>query len=204
MSMIVREPTTIEEIRSSRAAIGADHHDEVWEGVYVVSPSPNDEHQDIVGTCYLALMGAIGLPKLGRVRPGVNVSDRDLDWTKNYRVPDVAVFLDGTTAVNRNSYWLGGPDFVVEVLSENDCAREKLDFYAKVGVREALYIDRDPWGLELYRLVDGTLELSARSGLELSEPIVSQIVPLTFRLVQDESRPMIEATHTDGVRRWMI
>jgi Uma2 family endonuclease len=204
MSMIVRESTTIEEIRSSRAATGADHHDEVWEGFYIVSPSPNDEHQDIVGTCYLALMGAIGLPKLGRVRPGVNVSDRDLDWTKNYRVPDVAVFLDGTTAINRNSYWLGGPDFVVEVLSENDCAREKLDFYAKVGVREALYIDRDPWGLELYRLGNGALELVDRASLEMSQPIVSQVVPLTFRLLQDESRPMIEAIHADGIRRWTI
>jgi Uma2 family endonuclease len=204
MSMIIREPSTIEEIKASRAAIGADHHDEVWEGVYVVSPSPNDEHQDIVATCCFALMGAIALPKLGRVRPGVNVSDRDLDWTKNYRVPDVAVFLDGTTAINRNSYWLGGPDFVVEVLSENDASREKLDFYAKVGVREALYIDRDPWGLELYRLVEGVLELAGRSSLEMSEPIVSQVVPLTFRLYQDESRPMIEAIHVDGVQRWTI
>jgi hypothetical protein len=26
----------------------ANNHDEVWDGVYQVSPSPNDEHQEIV------------------------------------------------------------------------------------------------------------------------------------------------------------
>ena len=34
---------------------------------------------------------------LGEAFPGVNVSDRSDDWTQNYREPDVAVFLEGTT-----------------------------------------------------------------------------------------------------------
>ncbi len=86
---------------------------------------------------------------------------RPSDWTKNYRCPDVLVFLPGNPAEDRGTHWLGGPDFAVEIMSRGDRSRKKLDFYAKVGVRELLLIDRRPWKLELYRRHDDRLELAA-------------------------------------------
>ena len=105
-------------------------------------------------------------PRLGKVYQGVNVSDRDDDWTKNFRCPDVAVYLTGNPAVAKGAYWHGGPDFAVEILSPDDRSREKLDFYARVGVRELLLIDRDPWALELYRRNGAEWALAGRSTLE--------------------------------------
>ena len=72
-------------------------------------------------------------------------------WQKNYRCPDVAVFLPGNPAEDRQTHWYGGPDFAVEIMSRHDRSREKFDFYFKVGVRELLLVDRRPWRLELYR-----------------------------------------------------
>ena len=61
-----------------------------------------------------------------RIFPGCNVSDRPKRWKKNYRCPDVAVFLPGNPAEDRETHWFGGPDFAVEILSPYDRSREKL------------------------------------------------------------------------------
>jgi Uma2 family endonuclease len=204
MTILVQDMRDAERIRAERQAVGADRWDEVWDGVYILMPLPNDEHQEIV-TMFSAILGLLaGLPAGSKVRAGVNVSDTPEDWTHNYRCPDVAVFLPDTSAVNRDTFWDGGPDFAVEVVSPDDRSREKLDFYARVGTRELLLIDRDPWSLELYRLRDGRLQPVGRSTVEAAEAIRSEVVPLAFRLVAGDQRPRIELVHHDGERRWSI
>ncbi len=202
MEMIVLDPFEQGELIEKRIDSGADRFDEVWDGVYIVSPLPNDEHQDVVGLLTYAFICAIQGPGLGLVRPGVNVSDLEEQWEHNYRGPDVVVFLKGTKSRNLGTHWMGGPDFAVEVVSRNDRSREKFEFYAKVGTRELLLVDRYPWGLELYRLVDGVLVLVGTSTLDRPEFLSSQVLPLRFRLVAGDERPSIEITHADGVQRW--
>ena len=204
MTMIVRDLLIQDQIKAQRSETGADRYDEVWDGVYVVSPLPNDEHQELVQGLGFVLHNVVILPKLGLVRPGVNVSDRDQDWTQNYREPDVVVYLNGTKAINRGTHWVGGPDFAVEILSPGDAARQKLDFYAKVGVRELLIVDRDPWALELYRLDRGLLAMVGKVTPDDGQDLVSEVLPLRFGLVAGEARPAITATHSDGNRCWSI
>src|SRR5438067_1116105 len=115
-----------------------------------MAPLPDDEHQDIQANFVAAFKDFFGWDSWAKVRAGVNVSDRNEGWEQNYRCPDVVVFLPGTRAINRGAHWEGGPDFLVEIASDRDRAREKLPFYAAVGVREVLIVDRNPWGLELY------------------------------------------------------
>ncbi len=204
MSMIVLDPFEVRELIGRREVSGADRFDEVWDGVYVVSPLPNDEHQDLVGNFQFAFMATVTLTGLGLVRPGVNVSDRDERWEHNYREPDVAVFLAGTSARNRGTHWVGGPDFAVEIVSRYDRSREKLAFYAGVGVRELLLVDRLPWALELYRLAGGALVLVGTSTVDGPAILASEVLPLTFRLVAGEPRPRVEVAHADGVQRWSV
>jgi Uma2 family endonuclease len=200
--MIVLDQFEQEELIQKRIDSGSDRYDEVWDGVYIVSPLPNDEHQEIVGDLCYCFIAAIKLPGLGKVRPGVNISDLEDQWEHNHRGPDIAVFLNNTTARNLGTHWLGGPDFVVEVISWNDRSREKLDFYGKVGTREVLLVDRFPWRLELYRLCDGELSQIGTSTLEGNEILRSEVLPLSFRLIAGESRPIIEVCHNDGLQRW--
>lgn len=199
MATLVLDTWVETEILEQRRASGGDKYDEVWDGVYVMAPLPNDEHQEIVMGVSFALQTVVGLTGLGRVRPGVNVSDQEVDWKQNYRCPDVVVYLNGTSAINRDTYWLGGPDFAVEVASKGDCSREKLEFYAKVNTRELLLIDRDPWTLELYRLTDGALTLvGKRTAGEEEGALTSGVVPLSFRLIEGTPRPVIEVGRLDG------
>ncbi|HWE35109.1 MAG TPA: Uma2 family endonuclease [Isosphaeraceae bacterium] len=203
-ALTVLSPSTVEQILSERVESGACRWDEVWDGVYVVMPDPNDLHQEIVTYLIMVFSFAIKVAGLGEVRAGGNVSDREDDWTHNFRVPDVAVYLRETAARNLGTHWLGGPDFVVEVISPQDWSQKKREFYAKVGTRELLYIDRAPWSLELLRLQEGELVSVGISTPERPEPIASAILPLTFRLVAGEERPRIEVVHSDGVQRWTI
>ena len=199
---MILDADLLDAIIADRRATGTDKRDEVWDGVYVVMPNANNEHQEIVFELGFALREALGRgPKFS---PRVNVSDREDDWTKNYRDPDLVVFLEGTTAINRDTYWLGGPDFAVEVISKGDRSRDKLDFYAKVNVRELLVVDRYPWSLELYRNLDGAMELVGRSTVEGQIELPSEVLPLSFKLMPGPERPLIHVAERTGVRSWSV
>jgi Uma2 family endonuclease len=116
----------------------------------------------------------------------------------------VAVRLEGGRAEIRDAYWLGGPDFLVEVVSPDDQTYEKLPFYEEIATREVLVIDRHPWALILYRLTDGKLPETARGTVENGNTLTSEVVPLTFRLLAGQNRPQIEVTHTADGQRWVI
>ena len=95
-------------------------------------------------------------------------------------------------------------DFLVEVISPGDKAREKIPFYARLGVRELLLVDRNPWMLELYRHQQDQLHRIGQSSLDASDVLRSTVVPLTFRLVPGEARPQIEVKHADSGRCWQV
>ncbi|HSI35178.1 MAG TPA: Uma2 family endonuclease, partial [Tepidisphaeraceae bacterium] len=182
-----------ERLIAERKASGLDAHDEVWDGVYFMPPIANNEHQSFLGRMVVVFGNLVTLKGLGEVVPGANVSDRD-DWTSNYRVPDMLVFLNGNPSVNKVTHWRGGPDLAVEIVSPRDRSREKLAFYAAVGTREVLLIDRDPWQLELYRLSGDEMVEVGRSSLQASESVASAVVPVSLRMIPGAQRPQIEVT----------
>jgi Uma2 family endonuclease len=206
MTLLVADPQIRDRLIAERRATGGDRYDEVWDGVYLMSPPAGDEHQEVVAALGGILYFVVGLTGLGIVRTGVNVSDREENWTENYRVPDVAVHLADGRARVLPTHWLGGPDFLVEVLSPGDRARDKLTFYASIGVREALLIDRDPWSLELYGLCDGRLLPLGVSRPESPATLASSVVPLAFRLDPGDGsgRPRVVVEHDGSGQRWVI
>lgn len=202
MLMAVHDRITFEKVQKDRAKEGLDKYDEVWDGVVVVMPLPNDEHQEIVGGLDYCITAALGWPNPHRIRPGVNLSDRAKGWDRNYREPDFVVFLEGNPAVNHNTHWVGGPDFLVEIVSPDDQSREKLPFYAKLDTKEVLIIDRDPWRLELYQLRRGKLRLVGKAEPSNGKPLSSNVLPLTFALIRGKPRPKIRITHTESKQEW--
>ena len=202
MSVLFLDPVFEKQVRKDREQQNVDRWDEVWEGVLVVPPSPNTEHFRLVSRLNSAFSAVIDWDRGDQAAPGGNVSDRDQDWTKNYRVPDALVYLTGSPAVDRNTHWVGGPDFVVEIISPGEAPHKKFDFYAKIGTRELLIVDRKPWKLELYRLVEGKLELVGRSDLSNHAVLASTVLPLTFQLLQASPRPIIRIAHTSNGQTW--
>ncbi len=92
----------------------------------------------------------------------------------------------------------------MEIVSEFDRSREKLPFYARVGVRKLLLVDRGPWVMNLYRLREDRLMPVGRSTLKNPDILASAVLPLSFGLVPGESRPKIALVHEDGIARWVL
>ena len=204
MPLLIDDPKLEARLLRRRHLSGADRYDEVWDGVYIMSPLANDEHQQLVTDLSAVCALLIKFAGLGEVRAGVNVSDRVKGWRKNYRCPDVAVKLNGGLAQIYKNHWVGGPDFLVEIVSSRDRTREKLDFYAAIGTREVLVVDRDPWGLELYALRDGRLTPTGVARVGSPIALASDVLPLTFRLVERGPTPKIEVAHPETGQSWPI
>jgi Uma2 family endonuclease len=204
MAALLLDPGLVNRLKKERALTGADRFDEVWNRVYVMAPIANNEHQYLALQICLAILGVVKMPDEGLVFPGVNVTDREDDWTKNYRCPDVAAFLKGNPAEDRDTHWFGGPDFAVEIVSLGDRSRKKLSFYASVGVRELLILDRKPWRLELYRLKDEHLRRVGVNTPDKTGPLNCAVLPLRFALATGKKRPELLVTTSDDGRTMRI
>jgi Uma2 family endonuclease len=202
MATLVIDPRLESRLIEQRRARGADHHDEVWEGVYVMTPLPNNEHQQIVLRLASILDEVVGEGGTGEVFPGVNLAGLANDWESDYRCPDVAVFLQGTAARNCDTHWRGGADLVVEITSPDDRTAEKIAFYEKIGVRELLIVDRQRWSLHLHCLQEGRL-IEVGQATAAGEAIHSAVLPLRLRLLPGQPRPRIEVTHTVSGHQWL-
>jgi Uma2 family endonuclease len=204
MATVVMDSHFAEQLRQERAAAGSDRWDEVWEGTYMMAPLPNTEHQQIATRLAAICEETVGWNDDAIVLQGTNVSDREKGWQNNYRCPDVAVYLPETHAKNCRTHWLGGPDFAVEIVSEDDRTRDKIPFYSKVGTRELVVVDRNPWSLELLRLSAKKLKSIGVSSGRSGRVLQSRVLPLSFRLISGQRRPVIEVVRTTDGKTWKV
>lgn len=206
MTMLIQEPSISRQIIRQRRELGIDGRDEIWDGVYVVTPLANLEHQDLVGALLAILFQVVCVPKRGRVQPGANVSDRKENWKENFRIPDLVVALNESNACDCGTHWFGGPDFLVEVISpEESYQEEKRAFYERIGVRELLTVNRDTRHLALYRSTENALALTGQSDSSNSSELDSMVLPLSFRWTGTEQAPRTKVDQTDGDRNsWLI
>lgn len=202
MSVLVLDPYFAEMIKRERTRTGADRFDEVWDGVYVMSPPPSFEHQRISRMLSNAFENL--LDKKATVAQEFAISDREEDWTKNYRVPDVSVFLPENPGENRRSHWYGGADFVVEIASPGDRTREKLPFYAKVKTREVLIVDLEDPAIELHRLDESEHKLAGRAIPGSRTKLESSVLPLRFTLKKNRSNASIEVSRLDDDQKRLV
>ncbi len=113
-----------------RRAIGADTHDEVWDGEYRMAPAARSTHgmvQMEVASLLRPLARQAGLTLVGDFNVGV---------PRDYRVPDLGLLRRGL-----GETWLSTAALVVEVLSPGDDSWEKLPFYAAHEVDEVVVVD---------------------------------------------------------------
>ena len=203
MSMMVLDPFVAERLKTERAARGIDSYDEVWDGLYVVPPVIDNEHQDVLVGLGSALRHAFGWDAPVFIAPA-NVSDRERGWLFNYRCPDLVVVCPEGKAKDCDTHWYGGPDFCVEITSQGDWSRKKIDFYGSIGTRELLLVDRHPWKMELYRLGERRLELVESGDPATGSTLHSEVVPVRFRMIAGTPRPKIEVTHRDSTETWVV
>lgn len=171
-----------EHILEWRRRTGADRYDEMWEGVLHMAPVPNRDHQELVFTLAVWLRFNWAEPNGCRVYLERNIAEPGA-WPDNYRIPDLVLLTPARFQIDRNEYCDGGPDAVVEVRSPDDESLEKLEFYAKVGVREVWIIDRDSRQPCIYRRSGEELDSIAANSAGW---VRSDVCDLEMRATADE------------------
>lgn len=135
-----------------RRAWGADRWDELWDGVLHMTPAPSREHQRILGELLAFLLPLSKRTRRGTLQSGINVFDTRSP-EQNYRIPDLTFVAAGREQLlAEDGVRGGGPDVVVEIRSPGDESYDKLPFFAALGVRELVIIDRDSKRPEVFRL----------------------------------------------------
>jgi Uma2 family endonuclease len=132
-----------------RRSTGLDRWDEVWDGVLHMTPAPSLEHQRILDECIIFLGRHLAVAGRGVLRSGINVFKDVTD----YRIPDLTFVATGREHLfHHDGVRGGGPDAVIEIRSPEDETYDKLPFYAALGTREVIVINRDTKQPEIYRL----------------------------------------------------
>ena len=180
---------------ADRRAKGLDRWDEMWDGVLHMTPAPNVDHQQILDRLIEFLAPHLRTAGRGQLVSGINVFGN----ASNYRIPDLTFVAAGREHILHEDGVRGeGPDAVIEIRSPHDETYDKLPFYAALGVREVVIIDRDTRHPELYRLAGSqyvALQPDDRGWLR------SETMDVRFRSLEDKAPRLVVEDVTDASRR---
>ncbi len=129
---------------------------EIVDGVMIMPPSPNVEHQTILRQLFLHLNQHVDYDDLGQVwfAPLDVVIQREPLRT---RQPDL-LFVSGARAGIVGQVIEGAPDLVVEILSTSNsrsAMEEKLADYARIEVQECWLVSPEARSVEVLDLGEG-------------------------------------------------
>jgi Uma2 family endonuclease len=145
-------------------------------GQLVVREAPTIWHQDAVGNLFLALRTHLAASGEGRV--WVAPVDVVLDYERSLVVqPDLVVVTTANLSLV-TSRINGAPDLVVEVLSPKPRVgqiHEKLNWFARYGVRECWVVHLDGPRMEVLSFGDGAVR--GRRALGSLDPMASDVLP---------------------------
>lgn len=137
-------PAEFERLLENRRRTGADHHDEVWEGVLHMAPAPHFHHAELQAQ----LIEILGPPaRAAGLRLG---AEFNLGTAEDYRVPDGGLLDPGAAGLYQPTARLA-----LEILSPGDETWAKLPFYAARHVDELLIIDPAERNIDWLELTAG-------------------------------------------------
>jgi Uma2 family endonuclease len=157
--MKVVMPVVAAEILDGRRRTGADLWDEMWEGVLHMPPMPNRSHQDLELDLGAWLKIFWARPRGNKVYPPINLALPGR-WPNDYRIPDLVLLTPDRFHIDRNEYFDGGPNVVIEIRSPGDESYEKLPFYTQLNVLEVWIIDRDTRQPEIFQIAGADYPIS--------------------------------------------
>jgi Uma2 family endonuclease len=151
-------------------------------GQLMVREAPTIWHQDAVGNLFLSLRAHLEATGEGKV--WVAPVDVVLDYERSLVVqPDVVVVTTAKLSIV-TSRINGAPDLVVEVLSPKPRVgqiHEKLNWFARYGVRECWVVHLEGPHIEVLTFGDGAVR--GRRDLASRDPMVSDVLPTLTQTV---------------------
>ncbi len=143
----------------------------------IMSPAPNDPHQQVIVELSYEITGFIKKNKLGKIR--IAPSDVYIN-EENVFQPDIYfVSNENPGSFERNGFH-GSPDFVIEILSPGNEKKDKTDkynIYENAGVKEYWLVNPDTKTATGFYLTNSRFELFAEEKDKLSSRLLNTIFP---------------------------
>lgn len=149
-------PLNLEELLERRRELDIDRRDELWEGVWHLTPPASYNHER-VGIQLAILLDPLARAAGMELNGQVGIGERK----KSFRVPDLVIVRPAEAKPQCQKT----AALVIEILSARDTAPEKLGFYAEHGVDEVLFVDPQKRSVEWLGRVGEGYEAIDRSGL---------------------------------------
>lgn len=150
---------------------------EIVDGEHYVNPAPNMKHQVVVLNLATELRSFVRAQRLGYVF----VSPIDVVLSSNDIVqPDVVFVRKDRKSILTRANIQGGPDLVVEVLSESNRRYDEMikrKRYESFGVAEYWIVDPELEVVKIHRRTTGTFERVAEIDCETGGAITTPLLP---------------------------
>jgi Uma2 family endonuclease len=164
-TVILGEHPGVEMLIEQRRLLGQDTRDEVWEGVYYVTPHAH-AHHGLVQIRLGRILDDLAAPRALTVGAEFNLGEPN-----DYRVPDLGVHQGVPDGL-----YVATAAIVVEILSPNDATFQKFGFYARHGVAEIMVVDVERRSIRIWQLDD--------SGEQYTEASESGLLAVTCTALQ--------------------
>jgi len=145
-------------------------------GTLRVAESPTPRHQMAVADLFRALDSHVRARQLGQV--WVAPLDVVLDEEQALIVQPDLFFISNDRAWIVRDRVRGAPDLAIEVLSPHPrigTTTERIDWFARYGIRECWLVHQDTVSIEVLRFADG--RVASRRRFTRRQPVVSAVLP---------------------------
>lgn len=150
---------------------------EIIDGEHYVTPSPNTNHQVIVGNLYVSMAGYLKTHPIG----AAFLAPFDVVFT-NFDVvePDLLYISRARREVLTDKHVRGAPDLVVEILSPGTRRTDevtKRDLYERCGVMEYWVVNPKREALQIYRRAEGAFVRAEALSVDRGDVLTTPLMP---------------------------
>ncbi len=145
---------------------------EIVHGELIVSPSPSDKHQDVLGSFYRIIAAYLDTHSTGRVF----FAPLDTILAQEQVLQPDLLYVNNERASIVSPWVYGAPDLAVEILSETSRRRDevrKRELYEQFGVQEYWIVDPEADHVTVYRLANGRYG----DGIVVRETLTTPLLP---------------------------
>lgn len=172
---IVAHGGALDDWLQRRRALGLDKRDEIWDGIYHVTPHAHASHGRLAARLIVDLDRAASAAGL------VALTEFNLGVEDDFRVPDLG-FVPAADETDLGLY-VPTAAVVVEIVSPDDASYAKIPFYLARGVREVWLLDPTERALTVHTArATGAGEAGGAQPLRRSTVLGVDVTVVTTRL----------------------
>ena len=205
MATLILPPEELNRMIRRRRAAGGDRHDEVWDGVYVMSPLADNVHQAITSDLVVAIKAASTLTVESKPSRAATSPTAPISGGKTTAAPTWRSSCRATRQrTGEATGWAGPTSPPRSSASTTALARTSISTPRSAPATCSLSsVERRAWNLTYFNRDSGDWSMVGISEADRSHPLHIASLGFTFRLIPGDLRPLVEVGRPRDGATWM-